>query len=77
MFGRTSLGVKFWLTYFTQTIKYTSKHTPNTLAPSTNSNNFASYGNGAGGTDYLEEAHKALAPGLAAYKEIVDMLGLK
>lgn len=41
------------------------------------SNNFSSYGNGGGGTDYLEESHKAIRPALEAYKEIMQMLKLE
>lgn len=41
------------------------------------SNNFSSYGNGGGGTDYLEESHKAIKPALEAYKELIDMLKLQ
>ncbi len=40
------------------------------------SNNFSSYGNGGGGTNFLDEAHKAVTPALEAYKELVVLLKL-
>ncbi len=40
------------------------------------SNNFSSYGNGGGGTDFLEESHKAMSPAIEAYRELIGILRL-
>ena len=40
------------------------------------SNNFSSYGNGGGGTDFMEESHQALTPALEAYEEMLSILRL-
>lgn len=40
------------------------------------SNNFSSYGNGGGGTDFMEESRQALTPALEAYEEMLSILRL-
>lgn len=39
--------------------------------------NFASYGNGGGGTDYLQESYKAMQTTLATYRDLLGILQLE
>ncbi|TFJ80860.1 hypothetical protein NSK_007815 [Nannochloropsis salina CCMP1776] len=40
------------------------------------SNNFASFGNGGGALDFMEQSHEAMTPALEAFEDIMDILRL-
>lgn len=53
-----------------------SHYLPPCLLTLAYSNNFSSYGNGGGGTDFMEESRQALTPALEAYEEMLSILRL-
>jgi len=40
------------------------------------SNNFASFGNGGGALDFMEQSHEAMTPALEAFEDMMDILRL-